>query len=276
MIRHPVAICQRNKKMIFAQRGSRRHERHGHLHRPDRRGDPPDRAREAPSPGSSSDDAEFALDASIVELAERRRGLAAAPSPASAAASASRAIPISRCSSRAAPMSACATSGPKPPRASTPASVAEDIVAKAQNALFQMHQASTSPPSRRRRELLRGAGMIHAFGSGGNSSMIVHELANRLFRLGCRISASSDHGMNLMLVGGLRPRRRRLRLLLHRPQRRARALLPRASGARHPDDRAHPERARRSPRPPRSSSRSICPRGSTSSARPRPASPVSR
>ena len=28
--------------------------------------------------------------------------------------------------------------------------------------------------------------------------MIAHELQNRLFRLGCRIAASSDHGMNLM------------------------------------------------------------------------------
>jgi D-arabinose 5-phosphate isomerase GutQ len=44
------------------------------------------------------------------------------------------------------------------------------------------------------------AGMIYAFGSGGNSSLIVHELQNRLFRLGCRISASSDHAMNLMLA----------------------------------------------------------------------------
>ena len=82
----------------------------------------------------------------------------------------------------------------------TPASVAEDIVAKAQNALFQMHQALDLAAVEQAAAQLRRAGMIHAFGSGGNSSMIAHELANRLFRLGCRISASSDHGLNLMLA----------------------------------------------------------------------------
>jgi DNA-binding MurR/RpiR family transcriptional regulator len=81
----------------------------------------------------------------------------------------------------------------------TPASVAEDIVAKAQNALFQMHQGLDLAAVEQAAQMLRRAGMIYAFGAGGNSSMIAHELANRLFRLGCRVSASSDHGMNLML-----------------------------------------------------------------------------
>lgn len=81
----------------------------------------------------------------------------------------------------------------------TPASVAEDIVAKAQNALFQMHQSLDLAAVEEAAGLLRRAGMIYAFGAGGNSSMIAHELANRLFRLGCRIAPSSDHGLALML-----------------------------------------------------------------------------
>ena len=82
--------------------------------------------------------------------------------------------------------------------AATPAAVAEDIVLKAQDALFQMHKGLDLAAVEEAARLLRGARMIHAFGSGGNSAMIAHELQNRLFRLGCRIAASSDHGMNLM------------------------------------------------------------------------------
>ncbi len=87
----------------------------------------------------------------------------------------------------------------------TPATVAEDIVGKAQNALFQMHQALDLRAIEAAAGLLGAAEMIHAFGSGGNSSMIVHELHNRLFRLGCRISASSDDAMNLMLAAASVP-----------------------------------------------------------------------
>lgn len=81
----------------------------------------------------------------------------------------------------------------------TPAEVAEDIVAKAQNALFQVHRQLDLDALDRAAHLLRGAEFIHAFGASGNSAMIVNELQNRLFRLGCRISACNDHNMNLML-----------------------------------------------------------------------------
>ncbi|MFO1209864.1 MAG: MurR/RpiR family transcriptional regulator [Amaricoccus sp.] len=87
----------------------------------------------------------------------------------------------------------------------TPGAVAEDIVTKAQNALYQMHQGLEVAAVEKAAAMLRGAEMIHAFGAGGNSSMIVHELRNRLFRLGCRISASSDHGMNLMISAASEP-----------------------------------------------------------------------
>ncbi|MFV0300728.1 MAG: MurR/RpiR family transcriptional regulator [Paracoccus sp. (in: a-proteobacteria)] len=88
---------------------------------------------------------------------------------------------------------------------STPAEVAEDIVTKAQNALFEMHRGLDLEALSRAADLLARAPMIYAFGAGGNSSMIVNELQNRLFRLGCRISASNDHGMNLMLSAAVEP-----------------------------------------------------------------------
>lgn len=83
--------------------------------------------------------------------------------------------------------------------------VAEDIVTKAQNALFEMHRGLDLAAVEAAVRLLSQADMIYAFGSGGNSSMIVNELQNRLFRFGLRISASNDHGMSLMLAAAAQP-----------------------------------------------------------------------
>lgn len=88
---------------------------------------------------------------------------------------------------------------------STAAEVAEDIVTKAQNALFEMHRNLDLRAVEAAAQLLTRAQMIYAFGSGGNSTMIVNELQNRLFRLGARVSASNDHGMNLMLAAAAEP-----------------------------------------------------------------------
>lgn len=87
----------------------------------------------------------------------------------------------------------------------TPAEVAEDIVTKAQNALFQLHHQLDLDAIGKAAQMLRGADFIHAFGASGNSAMIVNELHNRLFRLGCRISASNDHNMNMMLAAAAEP-----------------------------------------------------------------------
>ena len=87
----------------------------------------------------------------------------------------------------------------------TPAEVAEDIVTKAQNALFQMHRQLDLAALDKAAHLLRAAEFIQAFGASGNSAMIVNELHNRLFRLGCRINASNDHNMNLMLSAAALP-----------------------------------------------------------------------
>ena len=87
----------------------------------------------------------------------------------------------------------------------TPAEVAEDIVTKAQNTLFQMHRQLDLQALGKAAHLLRGAEFIQAFGASGNSAMIVNELHNRLFRLGCRINASNDHNMNLMISASVLP-----------------------------------------------------------------------
>ena len=76
---------------------------------------------------------------------------------------------------------------------------------KAQNALFQMHRQLDLDALGKAAHLLRGAEFIQAFGASGNSAMIVNELHNRLFRLGCRINASNDHNMNLMISASVQP-----------------------------------------------------------------------
>lgn len=83
--------------------------------------------------------------------------------------------------------------------------VAQDIVSKAQTALFQFHNQLNLAVIDKAAHLLRGAAFIQAFGASGNSAMIVNELHNRLFRLGCRISASNDHNMNVMLAAAAEP-----------------------------------------------------------------------
>lgn len=87
----------------------------------------------------------------------------------------------------------------------TPAEVAEDIVSTAQNALSQLHRQLDLEAIGKAADLLRGADFIHAFGASGNSAMIASELHNRLFRLGCRIHASNDHNMNMMLAAAAEP-----------------------------------------------------------------------
>jgi DNA-binding MurR/RpiR family transcriptional regulator len=83
--------------------------------------------------------------------------------------------------------------------------VAQDIVSKAQNALFELHRQLDLAAIEKAAQLLRGADFIQAFGASGNSAMIVNELHNRLFRLGCRMNASNDHNMNLMISASVQP-----------------------------------------------------------------------
>jgi DNA-binding MurR/RpiR family transcriptional regulator len=90
-------------------------------------------------------------------------------------------------------------------KAPNPADVAQDIITKAQNALFLLHRSLDLAAIEQAAEHLAKADMIYAFGSGGNSSMIASELQNRLFRFGLRITASSDHSMQLMMAAAAKP-----------------------------------------------------------------------
>lgn len=87
---------------------------------------------------------------------------------------------------------------------STP-EVAENIVNRAQSALYQLHQSLDMDALDKAAEKLSAANMIYAMGSGGNSSMFAGEIQNRLFRLGLNVSASADHEMQLMLAAAARP-----------------------------------------------------------------------
>lgn len=86
------------------------------------------------------------------------------------------------------------------PKSQEPGDVAQDIISKAQNALFLLHRSLDIAAIEQAADRLAAAEMIYAFGSGGNSSMIAGELQNRLFRLGLRITSSSDHSMQLMMA----------------------------------------------------------------------------
>ncbi len=82
----------------------------------------------------------------------------------------------------------------------TLAEVQERVVLRAQRALLAAQRSTDAACLERAIELLTRARMIYAFGSGGVSSWMVDEVHNRLFRLGLRITASSDHQMQMMLA----------------------------------------------------------------------------
>ena len=84
------------------------------------------------------------------------------------------------------------------------AEVVETILARAQTALYSLNNVIDPGAIEQAADKLAKAGMIYAFGSGGNSSMIASELENRLFRLGLRITASADHHMQLMMAASVR------------------------------------------------------------------------
>jgi DNA-binding MurR/RpiR family transcriptional regulator len=91
------------------------------------------------------------------------------------------------------------------PKSTNPSDVAQDIITKAQNALFLLHRSLDMAAIEKAADLLSKAQMIYAFGSGGNSSMIANEFQNRLFRFGLHVTASSDHSMQLMMAAAAQP-----------------------------------------------------------------------
>ena len=76
----------------------------------------------------------------------------------------------------------------------------ERVVLRAQRAILTAQRTADPVALERAVELLTRSRMIYAFGSGGVSSWMVEEAHNRLFRLGLKITASSDHQMQMMLA----------------------------------------------------------------------------
>ncbi|MFS2174389.1 MurR/RpiR family transcriptional regulator [Rhizobium pisi] len=148
-------------------------------------------------------DFEFAVNASIIELAER-----AEVSPPTVTRFCRR-LGCESFSDFKVQLARTAHIGVrylKPePKSTDPADVAQDIITKAQNALFLLHRSLDLAAIEAAVSHIAKADMIYAFGSGGNSSMIADELQNRLFRLGLRITASSDHSMQLMMAAAAKP-----------------------------------------------------------------------
>ncbi len=89
-------------------------------------------------------------------------------------------------------------------KSTEPADVAEDVITKAQNALYVVHRSLQPEVLDRIADRIARAEMVYAFGSGGSSSMVAAELQNRLFRLGTRVVACSDQDMQLMLTAAAR------------------------------------------------------------------------
>ncbi|KQV16485.1 RpiR family transcriptional regulator [Rhizobium sp. Root1203] len=166
-----------------------------------------EKARLSPSENRIADillnDFEFAVNASIIELAER-----ADVSPPTVTRFCRR-VGCESFSDFKVQLARTAYVGMRylrpEPKSRNPADVAQDIITKAQNALFLLHRSLDLAAVEQAAEHLAKADMIYAFGSGGNSSMIASELQNRLFRFGLRVTASSDHSMQLMMTAAAKP-----------------------------------------------------------------------
>ena len=82
----------------------------------------------------------------------------------------------------------------------TLAEVQDRVVLRAQRAVLAAQNSIDLDMLDRVIDALTRSHMIYAFGSGGVSSWMVEEVHNRLFRLGLRITSSSDHQMQMMLA----------------------------------------------------------------------------
>lgn len=81
--------------------------------------------------------------------------------------------------------------------------VIDTVMGRAQSTLHVLHENVDPQVVENIAEQVLKAKMIYAFGSGGNSSLFAHEVQNRLFRLGLRVTASEDHSMQLMTASTL-------------------------------------------------------------------------
>jgi len=90
-------------------------------------------------------------------------------------------------------------------QARAPKDVADNIIAKAQSALFTLNETLDLDLLDHVAETLVESTVVYAFGSGGTSSMVATEIQNRLFRLGINVIPSSDHAMQMMMASAAKP-----------------------------------------------------------------------
>lgn len=81
--------------------------------------------------------------------------------------------------------------------------VIDTVMGRAQSSLHMLHENVDAKAVEQIAERILNAQMVYAFGSGGNSSVFAHEMQNRLFRLGIRITATEDHLMQQMTASTL-------------------------------------------------------------------------
>ena len=82
--------------------------------------------------------------------------------------------------------------------ASNAEEVVQTILTRAQSVLHNLNDQLDIPSIEHAADAIANAKMVYAFGSGGNSSLFAGEVQNRLFRLGLRAMATNDHSMQLM------------------------------------------------------------------------------
>ena len=82
--------------------------------------------------------------------------------------------------------------------------ISENILIKAQQALFQVGKQINIEAISQAIELILSAKQIYAFGSGGISSMLATETVNRFFRLQINILHSNDYEMQKMMAATLK------------------------------------------------------------------------
>ena len=83
--------------------------------------------------------------------------------------------------------------------------IARGVVSGIQSTIYDTFERLDFEAIEQAAELLSRASYVLAFGSGGASSMMAMETETRLFRLGLKVSSSSDHQTQLMRASGAPP-----------------------------------------------------------------------
>ncbi|MCX5495297.1 MurR/RpiR family transcriptional regulator [Kaistia dalseonensis] len=84
----------------------------------------------------------------------------------------------------------------------TASEIARHIVNCAQSSLYSFFEAIDADAIEDAASRIVASSYVLSFGSGGASTMVANEFETRLFRLGLRVSASTDHQAQMMRTAG--------------------------------------------------------------------------